>query len=399
MVLDHEFPFDVRVEKEARSLINNGYHVVVACFTKINRPLIDSFEGIEIIRTNISELTHKTHVGCLKFPFYFWFWESFLNNILKKDKFDFIHIHDLPLAKVGFRLAKKYSLNYILDLHENWPEHLRTVNYTKSFLGKILSDNEQWDRYEKNQVIIAQRVIVINEFMKSRVQSLSGRIDGIYVVQNFLEFDNKFQNLQNNPSKEKDIDQINLMYVGGIDESRGLEVVISGVEILSDKLKSKKFNLRIIGQGNPSYISTLQKRISNKNLSHLISLEGPVLPHLVLSKLLEADILLLPHIKSKQSDNSSPNKLFQYFSAGKPVVCSNCNSLIPIINEHKAGRIYEHNNPNEFALKVIELIEEDNFDSYNMNKVTVQNNFNWSISEQGLLKCYHDFNENNFKNG
>ena len=84
MVLDHEFPHDVRVEKEINSLLNKGYEVHIACFTFENRPLLEKWKNIVIHRKRISSFLHKTHVGCLKFPFYFNFWRFFLNGSKSK---------------------------------------------------------------------------------------------------------------------------------------------------------------------------------------------------------------------------------------------------------------------------------------------------------------------------
>lgn len=393
MVLDHEFPHDIRVEKEAKSLINNGYQVVIACFTKQNRPLKDNYKEIIINRINISEFMHKTHVGCLKFPFYFQFWTKFLNKILKNETFHYIHVHDLPLARVGLNMSKKYHLNYILDLHENWADHLRTARYSNTKLGKLLSNNEQWDKYETEQVLNADKVIVVNEFMKKRIEAGSSRQTGIYTVPNYLDLN--FIDLQNSNQNDQKDEQLCLMYLGGIDEIRGIEIVINGYEIFRKRNPHSKVKLRIIGTGNPNYISKLKQLALTKDdvIRREIEFEDPVASHLVFNKLNEADILLLPHVKNKQTDNSSPNKLFEYLYVGKPVVCSNCDSLIPIILENNVGKIYVHDAPEDFASKIQELINENLFEFYaENNKFVVSDRYHWGISEANLLKCYDDIN-------
>lgn len=141
MVLDHEFPSDIRVKKEIKTLQERGFEVHLACFTKIGRILTEELNGIHIHRKPISELLHKTHVGCLKFPIYFNFWRHFLNQLFEKHSFNFIHIHDLPLAKVGYEFGKKYAIPFYLDLHENWPDYVREARHTNTLLGRLLSSN------------------------------------------------------------------------------------------------------------------------------------------------------------------------------------------------------------------------------------------------------------------
>jgi len=110
MVLDHEFPPDVRVENEIEALTEAGHQVYIACYTMKNRDLADQFGTVVNHRKAISKFTHKTSVGCLKFPFYFNFWRGYLFNLQKQNIFDAVHNHDLPLAQLGFEMKSKFVI-------------------------------------------------------------------------------------------------------------------------------------------------------------------------------------------------------------------------------------------------------------------------------------------------
>ncbi|HJN05810.1 MAG TPA: glycosyltransferase, partial [Bacteroidales bacterium] len=144
MVLDHEFPPDPRVENEINSLTKAGHEIILACYTLQNRPTCEKSGSTNIYRKPISKFIYKSSVGILKFPFYFNFWKSFLDSLSETLEFDAIHIHDLPLAKIGYEFAKKHNIPFVLDLHENWPSLLETSEHANTFLGKILSTNKQW---------------------------------------------------------------------------------------------------------------------------------------------------------------------------------------------------------------------------------------------------------------
>ncbi len=123
MVLESEFPPDERVEKEIASLREIGFDVAVAVYTLTNKPAFERFNHYEIYRKKISRLLYKSSAAILLLPFYFRFWRSFLEPILRNGNYHVIHIHDLPLSKVGYELSGKYKLKLVCDQHEfysNW---------------------------------------------------------------------------------------------------------------------------------------------------------------------------------------------------------------------------------------------------------------------------------------
>mgnify|MGYP000503002106 CR=1 FL=1 len=100
MVLDREFPPDIRVENEAGTLSKAGHQVSIACYTREGRSGQERIRDWTVFRRPISKFTYKSSVGALRFPFYFTFWRKFLKDVLEKGSFDAIHIHDLPLSKI-----------------------------------------------------------------------------------------------------------------------------------------------------------------------------------------------------------------------------------------------------------------------------------------------------------
>jgi len=144
MVLDREFPPDLRVENEIEALSGSGHEIHLACFTRKNAPAYENMEFCHIHRKNISAFQYKSSVGVLSLPFYFNFWRSFLVKLFSQYQFDAIHIHDLPLAQPGAEMKTKYNCIFTADLHENWPAYLRIARHTKSFIGRILSPDSKW---------------------------------------------------------------------------------------------------------------------------------------------------------------------------------------------------------------------------------------------------------------
>ena len=169
MVLEKDFPPDLRVENEMKSLVKSGHNVVMACFTFTGNDRKEVWNNCTIYKKKITSFQYKSSVGALKFPFYFNFWRKHLRKIISLESPDAIHIHDLPLARLGSEIKQKKHLQFILDLHENWPAFLRISKHTNTFFGKILSSNIQWENYELKSCNQADKVIVVIEEAKERL--------------------------------------------------------------------------------------------------------------------------------------------------------------------------------------------------------------------------------------
>lgn len=381
MVLEHEYPEDERVLKEIKTLQNSGHTVTLACATKENRSLYELTDSVEIIRKPISKFIAKTSVGALKFPFYFNFWLSFINSILAEKSYDAIHIHDLPLAKVGFVISRKHNMKFVLDLHENWPVLLDLSPHTKSFLGRILSSNRQWLKYEKKYASLADGLIVVAEEMKQRLLNRNVVNKNIAVVPNTSNIDIFEKNKEIKP----DPDFITLYYAGGITLHRGLDIVIKG---LSEMELPDNFRFRIIGRGrNEPFLKELTKEL---NLQDKVFFSGWKSHKEVIKLLFKSDIAVIPHLRNEHTDNTSPNKIFHYMLTKKPILSSDCTYLKNIINETNAGLVYSDRDSSEFAEKLSRLIKNSELRTTlgeNGFKAAIEK-YNWKKTSETLVQLY-----------
>jgi hypothetical protein len=172
MILDHEFPPDIRVENEIEALSEAGHEIHLACFTRKNRPAYEKTETCTIHRKAISGLVYKSSVAALTFPVYFRFWRGFLDQLVREFKIDAIHVHDLPLTEVAARICRKNHIPLTVDLHENWPAYLRISTHTQSLAGRLLSPNKRWVGYEKKTLSAADHIVVVVEEAAQRLIGL-----------------------------------------------------------------------------------------------------------------------------------------------------------------------------------------------------------------------------------
>lgn len=381
MVLESEFPPDVRVENEIIALSEAGHEVHLACSTRKNRQEKDLFGKAIIHRKKITPFIYKSSVGCLKFPFYFNFWRQFISDIFQNEKFDVIHIHDLPLSRIGVEIKKKFNTRLVIDLHENWPALIKTAAHTQTFLGRLLSSNWQWINYEKKMLPEADLVITIIEEARDRVINLGVNPGKAGMVSNTINFENLSIN-----TKTRNDDSFVIFYGGAINRHRGLQTVLEAVKVLT--IKNIDVHLWIVGDG--SYRKSLEEQADNLSIRSNIKFFGQKPFNELLNILSDADAAIIPHVRTDNNDASSPNKLYQYMYLDKPIISSDCISLKRIINETKTGFIYRHDSA-EDLVSLIEKLSKNNSMLHELKgngRSAVTEKYNWNIDRQRLVDAY-----------
>jgi len=382
MLLENEFLRDPRVEKEVQSLFKAGHEVIVAAVTSSGLPYEERKSDCIVLRKNISKFIVKSSVGALKVPVYFNFWRRHLRKILKNYKPEAIHVHDLPLCQVALELKKKYNCKVVLDLHENWPALLGVSAHTNTFLGRILSSEKEWRSYEKSCAGKADAIIAVVDEMKTRIAKLGIPQEKIYVLENTPDSDKSGELIF-----ERDENYFTLLYVGGISYHRGLQYVIDGISLLVNEIPVR---LWIAGDGK--FAASLKDRVKKLGLENHVKFYGLVAQSDVKDLMRKADYGLIPHVRSEQSDNSSPNKLFEYMETGLPVLASDCISVKRLLGETNAGTTYIHDSPSDFANVVRQLCtDKKNSVIFSANgRRAIKERYNWLKSSSSLLKLYAD---------
>jgi len=379
MLLENDYLSDFRVQKEVHSLREAGHTLTVAAVTSGEAPYRTEREECLLFRKTMPSFIRKASVGALKFPFYFNFWFSYVSDILKDHKADVVHIHDLPLARVGNRLKEKYGATFVLDLHENWPDFLEVSQHTKSLAGRLLSSTAQWRKYEKKSVRQADCVITVVDEMKNRLVQNGAPEAKIIILENTPLLSSV---TTRNPGESE---VFNLVYVGGVTQHRGLQYVIRGLALME---KGLKWHFTIAGDGR--YLPELKALTVRVGIDEHVSFEGKIEKQQAESLIRRSDLAVLPHVRSVQSDNSSPNKLFEYMAAGVPVLASDCISIKRVIDETGSGVTYIYDSPENLALKLGELyLDRENLRIMGENgRKAVREHYNWENSAVSLIQMY-----------
>ena len=383
MLLQSDFPPDIRLEKEIKSLSKAGYSIRVVC-NQYEKKLNPEYEYCTIDRVKAlfkSKLLNKI----FNFPIFFnpRFVIKILLNVLRF-KPGFIHAHDLPMTPLGLLFGKIFGIPVISDMHENYPAALKAFQ-KKGIVNFIFKNYRAAKILEKYCIKRVDRIITVIDENSQRLINMGVGPQKIYPVSNTVDTQTfAVKSIDQNIAKNYE-GKIILLYTGFISPERGLEVVVKGMKYLRGKLPEVK--LLLVGDG--IFLPSLKQIAKKEQVAEFIEfINWP--GHENLGSYLDiAKIGICPQPNNDHWNNSIPHKLFEYMSRSIPVLATDAIPLKRIILETKAGLIYKTDNPESFAEKVIEMMgSEIDFGNSGIN--AVKEKYSWENDARMLVRLYDE---------
>jgi len=399
MVVDSAYPNDIRVRKEAETLVEKGKKVLVVCPHRRDDKIQETINGVEIYRignnyTFIKKGFFDVIESVLNMnPFFY----VGLKKIFKKYTIDFLHIHDLPLAGTGYLFRKKVKKKIILDLHENYPEALKTwflwkrnpIIKLKNFL--FMNPN-YWSKKEKKYCKKYDVIICVVDEMKQKLMSKFD-IDSkkLIVVSNHEK--KSFVDNFNTNKKQNSIDKnsFSITYVGGFGPHRGLDTAIKAMPSICRKIPEA--TLFLIGKGSVDVEEKLKEIARKNSIENNVKFVGYVPFKEVVGIMKESSVNIIPHKKNEHTDNTIPHKIFQIMMSKSLLLVSSCKPLKRIVDKYDAGIVFKADDAHDFSRKIIDI-----YTNYNSLKVKAENGYNavmkqnenWENESLKLIKIYNN---------
>ena len=283
---------------------------------------------------------------------------------------DIYHLHDPELIPIGLKL-KKLGKKVIFDAHEDFPKQLLGKSYLNKPFLKILSKAfGVFEKYacKKLDYIVTATPFIRDKFLKININSID--INNYPILS---ELSNK-----NSWSARKN----EVCYIGNISKIRGMKEMVKAMEYTNN------IRLNLGGWFSEKDIESMVKNLKGwakvKELGFL-NRDG-VAKVLANSK---AGLVTLYPIINYQ--DALPVKMFEYMSAGLPVIASNFSLWETIIEGNNCGICVNPLDPKEIA-KAIEYIMENPVEAGKMGKngrKTVEEKYNWTKEENKLLEIYN----------
>jgi glycosyltransferase involved in cell wall biosynthesis len=390
MILDDVFPPDPRVENEAITLINSGHEVFLFCLTYGNQKLHENINGIQIRRYKSNKIIYKLSALSYDFFGYRMIMKPKIDDFIKENSIEVIHIHDIRIAEAVFLSNKKYQLKIVLDLHDNIPENMKFYPHLHKFRGKYIISPKRWKIKEKEFILKSDKIITVSpNFAKDLIETNNLGPEKMVLVPNTVRQSFYKEAIYSEEIKNKYSNNFVVLYLGDTHIRRGLLTAIRASKTLSQDITN--FKLVIVGRNTTDNI--LIEEVKRLNLESFIDFEGWQDVSLFPSYILASDVCISPLYRSIQHDVAYANKIFQYMSFGKPILVSNATAQKELVESINSGFVHEQNNEVDFQSKVLELYKnkEKSQELGDNGKEFIENKFSWELTSKALVKLYDEF--------
>jgi glycosyltransferase involved in cell wall biosynthesis len=400
MFLNASFPPDIRVEKEAQAL-QGKFEVSVVCAKKVGELDYEEIDGLRVFRIDSPALDQKKQMA---------FWDAYASIRFVHPKFykeglrvateigaDAIHIHDLPLARTGAKVAKKLGVPVVLDLHENYPEALKTwfkwrKNPVVRLKNALFFSYKRWLRYEKSAISEVDHVIAVVKEMKNRLVEIHNVMpESIEVISNLEPKTFVTENVLDSELMNCYKGKFVISYIGGLGPHRGLDVMIEGTKYLKGKIDN--LLILVVGSGSAAVIDNLKRISAENDLQDVVQFAGHQPKSSVCTYMSLSSINVVPHHSTTHTDNTVPHKLFQIMMTKKPLLVSSSRPLKRVVEETSSGLVFEAGNPQDFADKVMELYNDPSLGDRlgnNGYQETMNGSLNWEVEASKLNLFYQN---------
>ena len=177
-----------------------------------------------------------------------------------------------------------------------------------------------------------------------------------------------------------------ISYIGGFGgRHRGLDTAIEAMPAILESIPNAR--LLLVGEG--SIRPVLEGMVAERGLGPRVTIL-PWQPFSAVPSLMRAsDVCLVPHASNAHTEATSPHKLFQYMSLGKPVVVSTCKPLRRVIEETGGGLVFEAGNAADLARAVVSLADEGRRRELGeAGRRAVEEHYNWAATSRALIALY-----------
>lgn len=352
-------PFDTRIFlKECRTLAANGYLVTFV----VPHEKDELRDGVRIRAVPVPKKRRERMIATA--------WRVYRAAL--EEKADLYHFHDSELIPYGW-LLKLSGKRVIYDVHEDTPKQILSKSWIHPFLRRsialVTGLLECWSAHLFDKTVVVTPAVA-RRFPKHKTA----------LVQNYPILGELLDASEEDASSTKNL----IAFVGGITEIYGVKEMVIATSLLPEEANA---TLVLAGTFAPP---NLEDGVSQLPGWQHTEARGWQSRRDVAKLLAQSRVGLVLYHPEPNHIEAQPNKLFEYMSAGVPVVASDFPLWREIVDGAKCGLLVDPLNPQAIAEAIYWLLTHpDEAETMGQSGLhAVRTKYNWSTEGQKLLEVY-----------
>jgi glycosyltransferase involved in cell wall biosynthesis len=386
MIVHAYYPIgEIRVEREARALIENGYEVDVVCLQQTGESAVSVEEDVNVHRLPVAR--HKGKGIAVQFFEYlaFFFLAMFKVTALHlKRRYSVVQVHNLPDFLIFSAIVPKLSgARLILDLHDLMPEF-----YSSRFQSGMTSWPIRllcWQ--EKLACLFADHVFTVTELWRQTLIERGIPARKTSVVMNVAN-DRIFQRSNVMPVAKNG--NFNLIYHGQLSQRYGIDLAIRAVDLLRKEIP--EICLTIHGRGD--YLTELQTLAETLGVTSNVQFSTQYVPTRELPQLIgNAHAGIVPYRKDIFTDGILPTKMMEYAALGVPVIAARTTAISAYFDSEMA-RFFTPEDVQDLAHSILLLFKDrDQLAGYARNIEKFNQRYSWKTVARQYVEVVDRLNK------
>ncbi len=366
-----KYPWDIRVEKFCKSLLNAGYEVLLLARWKGEEKEEEMVDGIQVRRAG-----YKKNILCMQPVSLNPLWKADIKKNIAAFAPDLIIVREILLAQISGKIARRKGIPVIMDMAENYPAAMKL-----------------WDKYSKNPILrfLVHTLNIPEMVEKKSVPLMSGiltvcpeQVKRLGSVYNYPE--SKTAVVHNTPviDKNHDFKAFNNNYIFGhhgyMSSDKNLISFIKGFFLACENNN----NIRLFLAGKGENFEAIKELVGKSKYHNRIILFGEYQYSQMEQIMNMYSIGILPYEPNDFNNYTIHNKLFDYFAFGKPVIAANMNPVMKILDRMKAGKFYDMSDAEKIKDAILDFINED-LSTFSENSFEASKIYNWGNDSKKLI--------------
>jgi glycosyltransferase involved in cell wall biosynthesis len=294
---------------------------------------------------------------------------------------DLYHFHDPELIPVGL-LLRAAGKTVIYDVHEDLPRDIISKPYLPAWSRSLISRIA--GGFESATCGFFSALVPVTPFIADRFLPLNKRT---VVVSNYPYLQDETGSGAATPYCQR---PLSLAYVGNITKNRGIREMVFAMGMLPESLAA---TLELAGNDLPIDVhpEELRGHAGWKRIRH----HGKLNYADVSSLLEQVRVGLVVIYPTPAFLESLPVKMFEYMSAGLPIIASDFPQWRAIVEDSSCGLLVDPMDPAAIASAMEYLLThpQEAEEMGRRGRIAVQTKYNWQTQERKLLDLYAELLE------